>query len=527
MVTVPTHEPFASRRLHWMNMVTMHASSRPDDVVITSEAGHLTWAQLDSQVNAIAACIHAEGVSKGDRVIILSVNRAEYVIAMLAINTLGAVAVPLNSRSVAKELEYFIADSGANAIFGDQAGLATLRAADTSADLTVISFDGADDADSTDGPALSFAELAVSGERVDQVDVGEHELAMIMYTSGTTGEPKGVMLTYMNLLSQAFPIMRAAQPPGNHHEVQLIVVPLFHIAAVGLLAPTFFNATRLVLAPPSALTNIEALADLAERERVTSMFLVPTLWQALCSLPGIKERNLPLLTISWGAAPANDKTLSLMRETFPDAHISAAFGQTEMSPITCQLHDADSEAKMGSVGTPIGIVAARVIGADGVDVSTGQTGEIVYRGPGLMAGYWNKPDDTAAVTHDGWFHSGDLVRKDDDGFIYVVDRVKDLIISGGENISSVEVENAIASHPKVSDVSVIAGRDDVWGETPVAIIAPVDADDPPTLDDVQEFIGYWLASFKKPTRLVVVDELPRNASGKLLKYRLREAHGSP
>lgn len=519
MVTVPAHEPFLSRRLHWMNMLKLHAGTRADEVVVTSQAGHLTWGRLDNDVSAVAAALQARGITKGDRVIILSLNRAEYITAMLAINTLGAVSVPINVRSVAKELDYFIADSGATAVFADQIGMATLR--ETSAHVTAIAFDEPD----TD--ALSFAALAASGERVDEIDVDENELAMIMYTSGTTSEPKGVMLTYLNLLSQAFPIMRTAQPPGERPDVQLIVVPLFHIAAVGFLTPAFFNATRIVLAPPSALSNIAALVDLAEHEHVTSMFLVPTLWQALCSLPGIKERNLSLATLSWGAAPASHKTLALMRETFPDAYITAAFGQTEMSPVTCQLHDADSEAKMGSVGKPIGSVAAKVIDADSVEVADGQIGEIVYRGPGLMAGYWNKPDETAHVTRDGWFHSGDLVRKDEDGFIYVVDRTKDLIISGGENISSVEVENAIASHPNVADVSVIAGHDDVWGETPVAIVVPADASNPPTLDDICAFILGTLASFKKPTRLEIVDELPRNASGKLLKYKLRRDFAGP
>lgn len=521
MVQVPDGEPFSSRRLHWMNMLSLHALDRPDEVAISSETGEITWQQLDAQVRAVAAGLQSHGVGRGDRVIILALNRAEYVTAMVAINSLGAVAVPLNVRSVATELDYYLADSGASAMFVDQMGREVLRGATQTDGLLVVAFDEADD------QTVPFADLDSSRAEPDLVDVDENDLAMIMYTSGTTSAPKGVMLTYMNLLSQAFPIIRTAPPPGEDPDVQMIVVPLFHIAAVGMLTPAFINATRTVIAPTSVLMNMSALVDLAEREQVTSMFLVPTLWQAVCSLPGIQQRDLRLKTLSWGAAPASREILALMRETFPDAYITAAFGQTEMSPLTCQLNDADSESKMGSVGHPVGIVAARILRADGSEVDQGETGEIVYRGPGLMAGYWGKPDATAEVTSDGWFHSGDLVRQDEDGFVYVVDRMKDMIISGGENISSVEVEQAVAAHPKVADASVVAGTHETWGETPVAIIVAADAADAPSLTEVQEFLSDRLASFKKPTRLEVVDELPRNASGKLLKYQLREQYATP
>ena len=321
------------------------------------------------------------------------------------------------------------------------------------------------------------------------------------------------------------PILRSAQPPTEVPEANLVVVPLFHIAAVGFLTPAFFTGMRIVLAPPQVLTNIPALADMVEREQVTSMFLVPTIWQALCSLPGIKERNLPLRTLSWGASPASKQTLQLMADTFPEATISAAFGQTEMSPVTAQLHDHDSIRKMGSIGKAVGPVAVRVVDAEGSDVAEGEMGEVVYRGPGLMAGYWNKEAETEAATHDGWFHSGDLVKRDEEGFMYVVDRAKDLIISGGENISSIEVEHAVAAHPKVADASVVGAPDEKWVETPVAIVVPADPADPPTLEEIQDFLSDRLASFKKPTRLEVVPELPRNASGKLLKHRLRDEYG--
>lgn len=514
---VPNRQPFLSRRLHWMNMLELHAIDRPEEVIITSEAGHVTWGELRAQVQALAADLQRRGVQPGDRVLILALNRAEYIAAMVAINTIGAITVPLNIRSVPREVAYFIEDSGARAMFVDGFG------------AKAVAGIGADGADAPVIDIISFDEnvpgiLAAGGE-AEVVDVDENSIAMIMYTSGTTAAPKGVMLSYLNLASQMIPILRSAQPPTEVPEANLVVVPLFHIAAVGFLTPAFFTGMRIVLAPPQVLTNISALADMVEREQVTSMFLVPTIWQALCSLPGIKERNLPLRTLSWGASPASKQTLQLMADTFPDATINAAFGQTEMSPVTAQLHDHDSIRKMGSIGKAVGPVAVRVVDAEGSDVAEGEMGEVVYRGPGLMAGYWNKEAETEAATHDGWFHSGDLVKRDEEGFMYVVDRAKDLIISGGENISSIEVEHAVAAHPKVADASVVGAPDEKWVETPVAIVVPADPADPPTLEEIQEFLSDRLASFKKPTRLEVVPELPRNASGKLLKHRLRDEYG--
>ena len=329
------------------------------------------------------------------------------------------------------------------------------------------------------------------------------------------------MLTHMNMVSQTINTNRMS-PAATADDVSMVVVPLFHIAGLGFIYPALLNAGRTVIAPPQVLMKIDALADLVEEERVTRMFLVPTLWQALCSLPGIRERNLPLTGATWGASPASRETLQLMADTFPNAVISAAFGQTEMSPTTCAQSGEESFRKMGSVGQPIGMVAARVVDPLGQDVPQGETGEVVYRGPGYMQGYWNKPEQTAEATAGGWFHSGDLVRVDEDGYYYVVDRAKDIIISGGENISSVEVEQAVAAHPKVADACVIGAPHPTWVETPVAIVIPADPQDPPTLEDVQEFVVGRIASFKKPTRLEVVEELPRNASGKLQKHVLRK-----
>jgi acyl-CoA synthetase (AMP-forming)/AMP-acid ligase II len=214
-----------------------------------------------------------------------------------------------------------------------------------------------------------------------------------------------------------------------------------------------------------------------------------------------------------------------MAVTLPDAANVAVFGQTEMSPVTCMLDSRDARTKIGSVGRPVPTVVARIVDDAMNDVEPGQVGEIVYRGPNTMTGYWNNPEATAEVFEGGWFHSGDLVRADEDGFIYVVDRKKDMIISGGENIYCAEVENVLAGHPAIGEVAVIGAKHARWGQTPVAIVIPADPASPPTLDDLAAWCRGRLASYKKPTVLVVVDSLPRNASGKVLKHQLRASYG--
>jgi fatty-acyl-CoA synthase len=301
---------------------------------------------------------------------------------------------------------------------------------------------------------------------------------------------------------------------------------MFHIAGLGSIAPNLVVGTKTVIHPLGAFNAAETL-DAWERERATSVFLVPAQWQLICADPTVRQRDLALEVISWGAAPASDTVLRAMAETFPDALNVAVFGQTEMSPITCVLNGADAIRKLGSVGKVIPTIAARVVDDDMNDVPPGEIGEIVYRGPTLMQGYWNKPEATAEAFAGDWFHSGDLVRVDDEGFVYVVDRKKDMIISGGENIYCAEVENVLFEHPMIREAAVIGRADDRWGEVPVAIVAldaVAAAAESLTLTDLEPFLNERLARYKHPKDLVLVDELPRNASGKVIKPLLRKTY---
>ncbi|MEO9222420.1 MAG: AMP-binding protein, partial [Mycobacteriaceae bacterium] len=343
------------------------------------------------------------------------------------------------------------------------------------------------------------------------------------YTSGTTGRPKGAVLTHLNLHVQAVTII-CAWGSASSEEISLGAAPLFHIAGVGTIAPMMLLGSTMVI-HPTGLFSASDILDVMERERISVVFLVPTQWQAVCAEPTVTVRDLALRVISWGAAPASDTLLRRMAEVFPDATNIAVFGQTEMSPVTCVLDGADALRKLGSVGKPISTLSVRVVDADLNDVAQGDVGEIVYRGPTTMAGYWRNPEATAAAFDGGWFHSGDLVRRDDEGFFYVVDRKKDMIISGGENIYCAEVENALAAHPGIVEVAVIGRPHERWGETPVAVLVPVDGVEPPTAAGLGQWLQDKLASYKKPTEVVVLEELPRNASGKVVKHVLRTTYG--
>ncbi|HZZ50005.1 MAG TPA: AMP-binding protein, partial [Pseudonocardia sp.] len=355
--------------------------------------------------------------------------------------------------------------------------------------------------------------------------VDEHEPAYIMYTSGTTGRPKGAVLSHYNLLMHYFSMI-AHLGVTSEDRVSLSGAPLFHIAGVGGILPNLLLGGCSVLTSTGAFDAAE-MVDLLERYRVTSCFFVPSQWQELCAVPGLAERDLSALRrVTWGAAPASTTLLRTMIDTFPQAQVVTAFGQTECCPVTCFLRGEDSIRKIGSIGTPMLNVEVRVVDDEMSDVPRGQVGEIVYRGPTVMREYWNRPEETAEAFHGGWFHSGDLVREDEDGYLYVVDRKKDMIISGGENIYCAEVENVLAAHPKVAEVALIGVPHPRWGEAPLAVITPRDPADAPTEAEIERFSRDRLAAYKCPRRIALVEALPRNPSGKVLKTELRAAHAA-
>ncbi|OMC11121.1 long-chain fatty acid--CoA ligase [Mycolicibacter heraklionensis] len=506
-------QPLRSRRNHWMNQVANHAEMRPDDVAFRCRGVDTTWQQLHDRSQRLAAALYRRGIRFGDRVLIVMLNHTEYVEATLAINALGAIAVPVNFRLTDPEISYIVTDSGAKGVITDQLLAPLIEAVRKSTPGLDVAVVLGDDYESL---------IAEPGDPHPGADVPEDTPALIMYTSGTTGSPKGAILSYSNLLAQSLTCIQALQTRPD--SVYFCASPMFHIAGLGSIAPNLMLGTKTVIQELGAFNASDTL-DAWERERATSVFLVPAQWQIICADPTVRERDLALEVISWGAAPASDAVLRAMAETFPNALNVAVFGQTEMSPITCVLNGADAIRKLGSVGKVIPTISARIVDENMNDVSPGEIGEIVYRGPTMMQGYWNKPEATAEAFAGGWFHSGDLVRVDDEGFIYVVDRKKDMIISGGENIYCAEVENVLFDHPLIREAAVIGRPHEKWGEVPVAIVAAEPGEEPLTLDALEPFLNERLARYKHPKELVLVDQLPRNASGKVVKPQLRKQYG--
>src|SRR3954451_17154295 len=494
--------PFSAA--NWVDAVARHAYREPEGVAIRFEGRSITWSELHQRVGALAAAFAERGVSPGDRIAILMTNRPEFVEATLAANAAGAIAVPVNFRLAPEEVAYVLRDSGAPLLVTEE----PLAGLNPGAPSLVA------------GP--DYEDAIGAGAATPEVEIDERDVALIMSTSGTTGAPKGAMLTHLNLLMQSVTAIRTSRL-FDDDTVTLINVPLFHIAGVGNMPHSLVLGTRTVIMPTAAF-DAQSTLDIVESEGVTGLFLVPAQWQVLCAHPDATRRTRSLRTISWGAAPASVSLLETMARTFPDVEIISLFGQTEMSPVTTSLPAADALRKIGSVGRPVPMIAARIVDDEMNDVPRGEVGEIVYRGPTTMAGYWNKPAETAEAFAGGWVHSGDLVRADEEGFVYVVDRKKDMIISGGENIYCAEVENALAGHPAVGEVAIIGIAHERWGETPAAVVVPADAQAPSSVADLVAGSRERLASYKKPTELFVVDELPRNAGGKVLKHQLRAAY---
>jgi fatty-acyl-CoA synthase len=511
-------QPYLARRHNWTNQLARHALMQPDATALRFLGHTTTWGELDRRVAALAGALSRRGVGFGDRVLVLMLNRTEFIETFLAANLLGAIAVPVNFRMTPPEIAFLVGDCGARVVVTEPV-LAAVAAAvrDIDPALATVIVAGVP---SEDG-LLGYDDLlAEDGDPPAPVDVPNDSPALIMYTSGTTGRPKGAVLTHNNIAGQAMTNLFTISPDINR-DVGFIGVPLFHIAGIGNMISGLLLGLPTVLYPLGAF-DPGALLDVLETEGVSAIFLVPAQWQAVCAAQKANPRRVRLRVLSWGAAPASDTVLREMAETFPGTQIFAAFGQTEMSPVTCMLLSQDAIRKLGSVGKVIPTVAARVVDDDMNDVPVGQVGEIVYRAPTLMAGYWNNPKATAEAFAGGWFHSGDLVRQDDEGYVWVVDRKKDMIISGGENIYCAEVENALAGHPDIAEVAVIGRPDEKWGEVPVAIVAlGAVARRDLTLAELDDFLTERLARYKHPKVLEVVDALPRNPAGKVLKTELR------
>jgi fatty-acyl-CoA synthase len=490
-----------------------------------------TFGEVDRRVTRLANALAVRGLHHGDRLAVLMTNSIEMLETILAGWRLGAIVVPVNFRLVADEVGFILGDCGASVIVVDES-LSPLVAAvretspavrETSPAVRVVVVLG-------EPAAVAGAEryrdlVETPDESPVNGTVDEEDAALIMYTSGTTGRPKGAVLSHFNLLMSTLNSM-VTQGIVGYDDVWYGNLPLFHIGGLTGILPYLMGGGSAVIVPSGNFDSARAVEEM-ERFGVTGCVFVGMQWDDICNQVRASGARLALRRAAWGAANTPVEVLKKIGDVLPAVPIYSFFGQTEMSPVTCVLHAEDSDRKRGSVGRPIMNVEARVVDDDGKDVGVGEVGEIVYRGPTVMQGYWHMPEANEAAFADGWFHSGDLCRMDEDGYLYVVDRKTDMIISGGENIYCPEVEAVLRAHPGVVDAALIGLPDAKWGETPRAVIVPVDPDDPPGEADLIAWCKERLASYKKPTSVVVTDALPLNSAGKVRKPDLRQRFGQP
>lgn len=482
-----------------------------DTALVDGSSGtRRSYAELDARVDRLAAALYAAGIRHGDRVGLLSTNSVGFFELVFAVARAGAVLVPINFRLSAREIAFILSDSGLRLMFSAPAFDALVHEA------MALQENLCQRVLPTDEAGLEIF-TNVDGGRFSGADVALEDLCMIMYTSGTTGHPKGAMLTHGNMLWNA--INMCGSPEGLlRTDATLAVAPLFHIGAMGIYSlPLLYLGGKVVTIDQFSADTVLALMA---RERITVQFMVPTMWSALMQSPALPAFDSQQIRWSMsGGSPCPQRVL----EHFGDRgwRLVEGYGLTETAPV-CTVADPDRiREKPASVGLPLRHLECRVIGSDDVDLPVGEIGELVVRGPNVFKGYWGLVHESAQALAGGWFHTGDLASRDEDGYFTLVDRKKDMIITGGENVYPAEVERQLLLHPDVAEVAVIGEPDSKWGEAVMAIVVPKPATDP----NVEEIINWMrgrLAHFKCPRRIELVTELPRNATGKLLKRTLRE-----
>lgn len=494
---------------------TRRARKTPDRVAVIHEDRSWTYRELHQRVLRLAHALHEWGVARGDRIAYLGPNHPAFLETLFAAGLLGAVFVPLNIRLAAPELAYNLSDSGsAVLVHAPEQAPAARAAADEAGVRHRITLDASDEG------ALGYEEV-LAGGGTDALDepVAPEDPCMIMYTSGTTGRPKGAVLSHANIVWNSVNVL--VDTDLGSDEVTLIAAPLFHTAGLNMTClPTLLKGGRVVLL--SAFDAARVLETI-ENLRVTYMFGVPTMYDAMAVQPRWSTTDLSSLrTLNCGGAPVPARTIATYLAR--GLAFSQGYGMTEASPGILFLDKEQASAKAGSAGVPHFFTDTRVVLPDGLDAEPGQRGEMLVQGPNVMTGYWNRPEETGAVFADGgWLRTGDVARIDTDGYAYVVDRVKDMFVSGGENVYPAEIEEAVLSHPAVAECAVIGVPDLVWGEVGRAVVvlrSGAHAEE----HDILGHLHGKLAKYKIPKSVIRTDALPRTATGKIVKSAVRAAH---
>lgn len=476
-----------------------------------------TAAEVHDRVARLAGALRGLGVGDGDRVAILALNSDRYHEYLLAVPWANAVLNPVNTRWSAAEIAYSLTDSGTRVLFIDDAFAPMADALrEAGADVLVHCGDGP-----TPEGMHSYENLIATTTPIADARRGGNELAGIFYTGGTTGFPKGVMLSHANLATSALGGVATGylMTPGT---VFLHAAPMFHLADLagwqGVLMVGGTHVTVPVFEPAAVLAAIET-------HRVTATLLVPVMIQLLADHPRTATADLSSVEhVMYGASPISAAVLERAMKVFARAGFTQAYGQTEAAPIITMLGPEDHRSgRLRSAGRAAPHSEVRVLDPDGAALPAGTVGEVAARGGHVMLGYWNKPAETASAMRDGWLLTGDGGYLDEDGYLYIVDRLKDMIVTGGENVYSAEVENAVAAHPAVAAVAVIGVPDSEWGERVHAVIQCAPGRQV-SLDEIREHTKTLIAGYKAPRSIEVTDSLPVSGAGKILKRDLRQRH---
>ena len=515
--------------------LTISAAIVPDRVGLVGEDSRTTYGELQSSVNQLANALQALGVGKGENVGVMAVNSPEFVQIYYASAAVGATLVPLNFRAKTEEITHMVNEADVTTLFiSDRYWPIYENVKDSLPGLrNVIGLDF-----SPPG-SQSLADVQSGGEDIPVfAEIEDSDPTLLIYTSGTTSLPKGVVLSYQALTALVVNTQGPADPTADQ-EVVLVSVPFYHIAGATTMMSTVFSGRRLVIL---AQFSPEAWLEMVQNEGVTHAFLVPTMLKRIMEVENFDSYDLSTLKlITYGAAPMPYGVVRAAVTVFPPLGVDLmnAYGQTEatgsltfLSPDDHRMDGTPEEnelklERLRSVGRPMADLDVAMLGADGEQLPNGQEGEICIRGDRVMKGYNKRDADTGSALIGGWLHTGDLGRIDEGGYLYITGRLKDMVIRGGENISTAEIENVLEEHPGIAEASVIGVKDTEWGEVVKAIVVAGPAGDVPTEEDLTAYVKSRLASYKAPALYEWIDELPRNHLGKVLKTDLRDLYGQP
>lgn len=500
----------------------------PDNTATIFDSQRHSYSEVNTRVKALARALQNLGIGHGDRVAIYLLNCPQFLEIIYACFEIGAVVVPLNTRLAADELVFIIDDADCSAFIADEIlrPVANSLKSEIRGIRDYIAVGGGDGFKNYDELIARHNEDGAGLSSVAKAS--EEDLVGLFYTSGTTGLPKGVMLNHRNLWMNALHTLVARSPESN--SIFLHAAPMFHLATFPALINITLNGGAHAI---MQRFDLKILMEIIERNRVTSTVLVPTMINFLINHPEIGKYDLSSLRrITYGASPMPVELLKRAMKIFPECEFIQGYGQSESSPLLTILPPEDHVTdgpehvvrRLASCGRPVIGVEVEVVDDKDSPVNPGEVGEVVARGPNVMMGYWKRPEETAETLRGGWLHTGDMATIDEAGYIYLVDRKKDMIISGGENVYSTEVENVIYTHPTIREAAVIGVPDENWGEAVKAIVT-LKPGLALTERELIDFCAAKLADYKVPKSIEIIEgELPKSGTGKILKKVLREPY---